>query len=118
MNDKIKKIKEYCLKDVDSETYEENRKDIQELEKALNESEMYKSWQDHEITKRIQEYAKKEHLDCSKTLATSRTLTDEERTNLWARQDAAKWIIDIGSQDVESEMRDINLKLDRILSAI
>ena len=118
MNEKLQKIKEYCLNDVDSETYEENRQEILELEKSLNDAEMYKSWQEHEITKRIKAFAKKEYVETCKLIALDRKLTGEQISSLWARQDAMMWILELGSNDTDSEVRDINLKLDQILSRI
>lgn len=111
----LKKI--YLASDIDADDYQENLDEITEWEKELFTNEAMKSWQEHEVTKKILAQAEESYIAISTQLAMSRTLSDEERKSLWAKQDACLWIISLASQDVKTALTDIKKRIKTALNA-
>ncbi len=113
--EQLKKI--YLSADIDSEDYEENLGLISEWERDITENENLKSWQEHDVTKKILEQAEESYVELSTQLAVNRTLTDEMRQSIWAKQDAMLWIIRLGAGDAKAALQSIKKKIKVAINA-
>lgn len=113
----IDKLKEIFLTEVDEETQKENLAQIQEWETALIEHEAYLDWQEHDITKAITAQARSTYRDAAVVLAQNRQLTDAERAALWAKQDAALWLLSITDKDAKGAIAQIKREIHTALNA-
>lgn len=106
------KLKEIFLSDdIDSEDYQENLDQISEWEKELVENENMKSWQEHDVTKKIMAQAESSYIDLSLRLVSDREITDALQKSIWAKQDACLYIISLASNDVKTAMESIQKKV-------
>jgi hypothetical protein len=115
----LEKLKEIYItaNDVDEETRKENLEEITKWENALIESEAYGSWQSHDITRSISKRAKDTYKELSMILAMDRKITQEQRVSLWAKQDAALWLLTLTDVDVKSTIDQIHSDIKRAISA-
>lgn len=116
MTTQIDKLKEiYLANDVDSEDYADNLARITEWESALRKNEDFVSWQESDVTKNIYQQAKETYKEAAMQLWRDRTLTDAQRATLWAKQDAALWIISMIAKDAKSEITYIQTEIRKAL---
>lgn len=101
LND-LKKI--FLDETLDTETYQDNLKTISEWENTLMQSEMFLSWQEHDATKEIVRKAREVKQSNARRLSTDRTLTQEQRSSLFAKQDALDWILTIATGDTKEKI--------------
>lgn len=113
----IEQLKEVFLTDVDPEDYEDNKRQIEQWQQQLTESEEYASWVDHPVTRNIAIQCRVSYLEATKSLALNRNLTDNDRASLWAKQDAALWLLSITEKDTKSAIAQIRRDIDRALNA-
>ena len=108
----------FLTDDLDLETRADNEAKIREWEEALLRNEHLQGWQEHEITRSIMKQAKAAYLDCSVRLATDRTLSEADRASLYAKQDAALWLLSLGSGDPKAARQSIMSELRTALNAV
>ena len=111
MSKELEKVRELFLVDVDEETRTDNLQKIAEWEKSLVENQAYASWLAHDITKQIASKARDTYKEATEMLSTSRTLTDEQRQQLWAKQDASLWMLGLLGADAVSEIKKIHAEI-------
>lgn len=117
MSTDLEKLREIFVADteVDEETRVDNLAIITEWEKKLRQLGSFQAWKTHPITIEILKQARKSYADCGLSLARDRNLTEGDRASLFAKQDAALWIISLASKDVQSEMATIHAEIRRAL---
>lgn len=114
----LQKLKEiYTSADLDSEDYEDNLKLITSWENSLRESDDFINWQKSDVTKSIARQAKDSYKDNAMRLIRDRELTDAQRQSIWAKQDAAMWILSVVERDVKGVLTQIRAEIRRALSA-
>ena len=116
MSPDLEKLKDIYLTDVDPETREENLEQIRDWEQSLLKHEGYQGWREHDVTKEISAKAKETYIDASLLLATSRELTPEQQHILWAKQDAALWILTLTEMDVKTAIAYIEKQIHQALA--
>lgn len=107
----------YLSDDVESEDYADNLAQITEWEKEIFDNENLKSWQEHEITKKIIKQAEESYISLSTQLITDRKLTADARQSIWGKQDACLWIIRVGAGDPKSVIFDIKKRIKMAINA-
>lgn len=94
----------------------DNAAKITEWERGLRESEALLSWKEHDFTREITARAKEHYRALGIRLATVRTLTEQERLSMWAKQDAMAWLLSLSQDDPKKEIElitnEIKLALD------
>lgn len=96
MNKDLAKLREVFLADdVDADDRADNEAKLLEWETALISGENFLSWQAHDTTKQILAQAKATFLDTAVALGTNPTLAEPARAALFAKQDAARWLINL-----------------------
>lgn len=119
MNDDLQKLKDiYLAEDVDSEDYKDNLRDITEMEKSIIENENLLGWQEHDLTKKVVEMARRGYIDIATRLATTRDLTEGERLSLFAKQDAMKWLISIADGEPKLILEKIDSDVKKALRSV
>ena len=118
METELQKLKEFFLTDADGEDYQENKERIDAWEKEIRENENFISFQQHPIAKMVVSQAKQSFKDASVLLARSRTLTEEQRVGLWAKQDSALWVISLFEKDAKTALAGVQAEVKRALSVI
>jgi hypothetical protein len=113
--DELEKVKEIFLTDVDEETREENMEKIREWERTLIESEEYQSWIEHPITKQILQKAREQYAQSVMVLGTRKDLSESEKIAFWGIQEAALWLINLGSRDAHGEVERVKEEIRRSL---
>lgn len=118
MND-IETLKSIFVNDteVDEETRKDNLEMISHWEKGLRASNAFASWQGHPVTVDILSQARKSYTDTVLALGRDKRLTPDERSSLFAKQDAMLWLISLASKDVKIELAGINAEIQRALAA-
>lgn len=113
----LEKLKEiYLGADVDEETRAENLKEITDWENALIKNENMRDWQAQDITKEISHQAQSTYREITLQLGTNRKLTEPERFSLWAKQDAALWIISMTMTNAKDIIEQINGQIKAALA--
>lgn len=113
----LEKIKEiYLSSDVDDEDYQENLQKITEWESSLRQNEDFASWLESDVTKSILEQAKTAYRDFAMTIMAGRDLTDAQRASLFAKQDAALWLISLIDKDTKGAVKQILTEIRRALN--
>lgn len=96
MDDELEKLRKIYLADtLDEDERAENEQTLREWSKALRENKALATWQTHDVTRRITKQTKQAYKDMAVQLATNRNLTQDERTSIWAKQDAMQWLLSI-----------------------
>lgn len=108
----------FLADDVDEDTRADNLRQIEDWQKTLTESEAFQSWQEHDITKRIIAKAKETYREVSFHLAMARTLSEEARASLFAKQDAARWIIQLGDGDPKTAIEEVHKQIRTAINNI
>ena len=117
MNTDIEKLREiYVAEDVDEETRTDNLAIIREWEKELRSHEDMERWREHPITLKLAAQARKSYVDHSLLLARSRELNEAARFALWAKQDAAMWLLLLVAKDSNGELDALRSKIARALA--
>lgn len=115
----IEKLKEVFLAgDLDSEDYQDNLDKLNEWETNLRMHEDFLAWQNHDVTKVILLRAKQAYRELGLTLAVNRSLTPEQRTIIFAKQDAITMLINLSGENSESAIKQINNEIKQALSAV
>ncbi len=111
----LERLKQIFLTDVDPDTHEENMRQIQEWESALIKHDAYQAWKSHDITKSIAAKAREAYVEASMLLANRRDADDATRQSLWAKKDAALWILTLIEADSGTSIEAINMQVRRAL---
>jgi hypothetical protein len=106
----------FLAPDIDEEDREDNLKALAEWEHDLEQNKHLADWQQHEITRQIVVKAREAYKDASMVLALRRDLTDTQRNLLWAKQDAAEWIISLGAGKPQEELQRIETEIKAALA--
>lgn len=117
-NNNLEKLKDFFLKEVDEEDYEENLQKISEWEQELRDGETFEEWQKDDTTQEIISQAIKSYKEQAVQLMVNRKLTDSERQSLFARQDACIWLLSLVYKDVKSKVRGINNEIEKTLKVV
>lgn len=112
----IDALKEVFLSDeIDEDTRADNEQRIAEWERGLLTHKAFASWQQHDISQQIAAQAREAYKDFGLQLANNRELSDRQRMALWAKQDAALFLLSLIATDasgiVESIEKDIRTAL-------
>lgn len=102
---------------LDEETRKENAEKIAEWERTLIKSEHIESWRSHVITKEVFSVVKDEYKNISLRLIHDRTLSDQERMSLWAKQDACIFIISLASKNARNDIEQVRKEINVAISA-
>lgn len=115
----IEKLKSIFVNDteVDEETRKDNLDLISTWEKNLRNANAFASWQGHPVTLDIMAQARKSYIDTVLSLGRDKRLSPDERSSLFAKQDAMLWLISLASKDVKIELAGINAEIQRALHA-
>jgi len=113
---KLDKIKEVFLNGVDEEDYKDNLAKISEWETGIIENEALADWQRHDITKRMIKLAREAYKDNAVILATTRSLDEEERMIIFAKQDAIEFLLSLTGEDAQAELEQINKEIRTALA--
>lgn len=108
----------FLADDIDAEDREENLQLIKDWEKGLIQNEAFINWQNHDITQEIIKKAKEVYKDMSLILALNRTLTEEKRFSLWAKQDACLFLLSLCDKDAKNELENIHKEIKAAISAV
>ncbi len=117
MNKDLEELKEVFLTEVDEDTRAENEQQIQEWETALIQNEAFASWRDHDVTREIAQKAKDTYKGACMQLMENRDLTDKQRESLFARQDAALWLISMIEVDAKGKIEQIQSDIRHALAS-
>lgn len=117
MSKDLERAKELFLNDVDEETRQENEERIAQWEHDLRHNEAFLDWRAHDITGLIVVQLKEAYRDTYKVLAENRILTAEQRAALWAKQDAAVWLLSLIDADAAGEIKSIQAEIRRAIQA-
>ncbi len=113
----IQRAKEIFLTDVDEETRDENEQKILEWERDLQRNKAYARWKEHDVTQEINKMAREAFKQHGLTLANNRSLSDEQRKSLWAKQDACLFILSLTDQNAQSAVDSILREIKHALNA-
>lgn len=113
----LEKVKDLFLSDVDAEDYQDNLEIIKSWEKDLLQNEAFSSWQDNDVSKNIIKKLKESYVEFAIELSSNRKLTDEQRTTLWAKQDACAWLLSVINPNVKSDIEQIEKEIKTALNA-
>jgi len=113
--DKLKEI--FLSNELDEDILKENQEQINEWEQSILFNEALVSWKEHDVTVSVIKQARSSYRELAQMLATSRSLTDEQRKSIWARQDAMLWFINMAAKDPVKEIESIRQEVLRALDA-
>lgn len=103
---------------VDEETRADNEQQIQEWEQSVRTHELMAEWQEHPISKSISIRAEETYVECATTLWRNRSLTDAQRAALWAKQDAAQFILTLTEKDPKGVIARIHKQVKSAIDAV
>jgi len=113
MRKELEEVRKIFLADeVDEEERAENEETLSDWERTIVESEMFLDWRSHDVTKQIAQKAKDTYKEMAYLLASDRSLTDEKRRSLWAKQDAALWILSLTEKDAQSTLDQVKKQIE------
>lgn len=116
MND-LDKLREIFLSgNLDDEDYQDNVRKITEWETGLRSSEDFLSWQLSDVTKSIVIQAKQSYRDNAARLMTDRTLSEQERMSIWAKQDAIVYLMSLVDKDARGDLEFIQRAIKTALT--
>lgn len=104
---KFAKLRELYPEDIDRIVAEEKR--VSALLKQQEYSEL-------PATKHLIALCRKDIVDVRLKLATNRTLTDDQRTELWQIVDSREWFLKMVARDYSGELEQIDRELEAELS--
>ena len=110
----LKKI--FLDETLDKEVYDDNLEMITVWEDSLLKNEALLSWQQHDITKEIISKAKQTDPKNADRLSEDSTLTNEQRNELFAKQDAMKWFISLAGGNPKGEIQEIKKQIKEAVS--
>jgi hypothetical protein len=114
--DEIQKVREIFLTDLDEETRADNEAKIREWEEQIIRNQAYLDWREHDITTEINKMVRQAYKEHAMALASNRTLTEEERKALWAKQDACLFILSLTDQNAKSALESVLREIRQVLS--
>lgn len=114
--DEIQKIREIFLADVDEETRADNEAKIREWEERIIRNQAYIDWREHDITKEINKAVRNAYREHAIALATNRTISEEQRKALWAKQDACLFILSLTDQNAKTALESVLREIRQVLS--
>lgn len=117
MRKELDELRAIFLTDVDEDIRRENLDQIRQWEEELVHNEAMLGWREHDITKAVFNQAREVYRDAYRVLAENRALTQEQRVSLWAKQDAAAWLISIIDTDPQGAIQQIESDIKRALQA-
>jgi hypothetical protein len=110
-------VKEIFLSDVDEETLSDNLQKINEWESQLRKNNAYIAWREHGITEELNKMIKSAYKEHALQLATNRSLSEEQRMRLWAKQDACLFILELTNKDAKSELNSVLREIRHAINA-
>lgn len=115
----LDKLKEIFLAgdDLDEETKAENEQRIREWEEGLLKNEAMAGWRDHDVTKQIAKQARETYKETVLRLGVDRKLSIEFRAELFAKQDAALWLLSLIEVDAKGALEQIQKEIRTALNA-
>lgn len=105
----------FLSSDIDEEFLEDNREMIADWESDLIKNENFLNWQQHDVTKEIVQRVKESYRDNAIILIRKRDLTETQRASLWAKQDAAIWILSLTEVDAKGAIEAIQNQIKKSL---
>lgn len=117
IHDELALLKEVFLDpSLDQDELEDNRIRIEEWERALRTNTALKQWQNHDITREIAAKARETYIEAAVRIVERRDLSDADRFTLWAKRDAAQWILSMTNQDPDAVLTQVEEEVRRALS--
>ena len=115
--DRIKKI--FLAEELDTEIIEDNRRTLDHWEQTLNEHEPLASWKEHEYTEEIVQLFKNSYKNIGLKLAYDRKLSEQDRHNLWNKQDAITLMLELMLSDVDAKgiVKTIKREIEQAINA-
>lgn len=114
--DEIRSV--FLAEGLDEDVRSDNERVLRDWEEGLRHNEAFASWQDSDITKQIVQQAKQTYIECALLLAQNRDLTDRQRDSLYAKQDAALWLLALTNKDAKKMLESIEAEIKAALSQI
>ena len=93
------------------EKYPEDLARIEAEEEKVRELVALKEYSEHPTTKALVRMCKDHIITARGRLARDRTLTEEQRRDLWSIIDAREWVVRMLARDVDSELAIIEQEL-------
>lgn len=113
----IEQAKEFFLEGVDAETFAENNELVTQWENELIQNEAMAEWQDSDVTKKMTSTVRSTYVDASMALVHGKTLTDIERSELFAKQSACLFVLSLTEGDMKEQVarlkKEIKSKLNQ-----
>jgi len=113
----LEKAKEIFLSDVDEETRDENIELLNEWEVNIAKNQAYLEWKDSDITIEINKIVREAYKEHALLLATNRSLTEEQRQALYAKQDACLFILSLTNRNAKTELDSIIKEIQHAINA-
>lgn len=107
----------FLVDDLDEEDRADNEALLKEWEEGLVHNEAYLEWQSNDITREISQKMKAEYKEFGLILSTNRTLTEEQRKAIWAKQDACMFILSLTDRDAKGAITQIKNEIKKAISA-
>jgi hypothetical protein len=117
MMKELEQAKKIFLTDVDDETLAENQEQIRAWESSLQQNKAYERWKAHDLTVELNKRVKTSYRDFAMVLATNRSLTEEQRTSIYAKQDACLFILGLTDQDAENAIASVLREIRQTINA-
>lgn len=117
IDDKLQHVRSVFLDEDDEETRLDNEAKIASWEQTLVESETFIDWRSHDVTRKIAKQAKDTYRSLAAQLSYNRSLTEEERKSMWAKQDAMLWLLSLTEQDARASLEQVHKEIERAFNA-
>ncbi len=106
----------FLTDDLDIEDRADNAALLKEWEEGLIHNSAYIEWQSNDITREISQKMKNEYREFGLILASNRTLTDDQRKSIWAKQDACLFMLSITDVDAKGTIAQIKNEIKRAIA--
>ena len=119
-NNQMERIRKIFLDDeLDSDIIEDNRRTLDQWQQTLSENEPLASWKEHEYTEQIVQLFKSAYKEIGVKLAYDRSLSDQDRANLWNKQDAIMLMLELMLSDVDAKgiVKTIKREIEQAINA-
>ena len=116
----MERIRKIFLDDeLDSDIIEDNRRTLDQWQQVLSENEPLASWKEHEYTEHIVQLFKSAYKEIGVKLAYDRSLSDQDRANLWNKQDAIMLMLELMLSDVDAKgiVKTIKREIEQAINA-
>ena len=113
--DKVREL--FVADEQDEEEKQSNLETINEWEKSIRENTAFIDWQQSDITQQIIQKAREAYKQVSLRLVYDRNVSESERHTLWAKQDAAIWILSLLARDAAGELKQVDEAVKRAINS-